>query len=172
VKLTPTHFIVLGLIEQLGEATPYDMKQLVAISLGNFWTVQHAQLYSEPERLAQAGYLSERREQGGRRRRTYTLTAQGREALAAWKDELTADLSELRQPGLLKLFFGSDPSALAAVQLDAHRAKLAEYERMHSELASEMHEGQRLALEAGIELEGAFVRFWERLAGATSGGKP
>ena len=76
-RLTPTSFIVLGLIELSGEATPYDLKQAVGRSLGNFWSLQHAQLYSEPERLAEAGYLKERREEGGRRRRHYSLTAEG-----------------------------------------------------------------------------------------------
>ena len=38
-----------------GEATPYRLKQMVAASVGNFWTLQHAQLYTEPERLAKAG---------------------------------------------------------------------------------------------------------------------
>ena len=60
LRLTPTSYIVLGLIEAAGEATPYDLKRMVAVSLGNFWTLQHAQLYTEPERLAAAGHLSER----------------------------------------------------------------------------------------------------------------
>jgi DNA-binding PadR family transcriptional regulator len=74
IRLTPTSYIVLGLIEGGGEATPYDLKQAVAASLGDFWTLQHAQLYTEPERLAGAGYLKERREEGGRRRRHYSTS--------------------------------------------------------------------------------------------------
>ena len=57
IRLTPTSYIVLGLLEAAGEATPYDLKQMVAVGLGNFWSLQHAQLYTEPERLAGAGYL-------------------------------------------------------------------------------------------------------------------
>ena len=57
--------MVLGLIEFAGEATPYQLKQVAAVSVGNFWTLQHAQLYSEPERLAAAGLLDEKREEGG-----------------------------------------------------------------------------------------------------------
>ena len=45
---------MLGLLEMSGEATPYELKQAVAVTLGSFWSVQHAQLYSEPERLAKA----------------------------------------------------------------------------------------------------------------------
>ena len=64
IRLTPTSYIVLGLIDAAGEATPYDLKQTVGLSLGNFWSLPHAQLYAEPERLAVAGLLSERRESG------------------------------------------------------------------------------------------------------------
>ena len=52
IRLTPTSYIVLGLLELAGESTPYALKQLVAGSVGYFWTLQHAQLYTEPERLA------------------------------------------------------------------------------------------------------------------------
>ena len=87
LRLTPTSYIVLGLLERAGSATPYELKQRVARSVGNFWSLQHAQLYTEPERLAGAGYLTERRERGGRRRRHYSLTAAGRWALAEWRAE-------------------------------------------------------------------------------------
>ena len=52
IRLTPTSYIVLGLLEFAGESTPYGLKQLVSASVGNFWTLHHAQLYTEPERLA------------------------------------------------------------------------------------------------------------------------
>ncbi|CAA9496763.1 MAG: hypothetical protein AVDCRST_MAG17-1035, partial [uncultured Solirubrobacterales bacterium] len=60
--LTATSYIVLGLLERAGEATPYELKQAIARSVGNFWSVPHSQLYSEPERLSKAGLLAERRE--------------------------------------------------------------------------------------------------------------
>ena len=78
VRLTPTSYIVLGLLEFAGESTPYGLKQLVAGSVGYFWTLQHAQLYTEPERLAKGGYVTETREQTGRRRKLYAITAKGR----------------------------------------------------------------------------------------------
>jgi PadR family transcriptional regulator AphA len=162
-RLTPTSYIVLGLLEVCGEATPYDLKQLLAGSVGNFWTVQHSALYAEPERLAGGGYVSERREQGGRRRRRYRVTAKGRRALRDWAAEPTADFTELRDPGLLKLFFGADPAKLAAPQLDAHTAKLAEYESLHAAMDGAGPKGPRLALEAGIAHEREWVRFWKRL---------
>jgi DNA-binding PadR family transcriptional regulator len=163
-RLTPTSYIVLGLLELGGESTPYGLKQLVATSVGNFWTLHHAQLYTEPERLAKAGYLTERREKGGRRRRLYAITESGRTALDDWRAEGTTSLGELREPALLKLFFGADPAQLAAVQIPAHRAKLAEYEAIREGMPEAVPEGPRLALEAGIRHELGSIEFWERFA--------
>jgi DNA-binding PadR family transcriptional regulator len=163
IRLTPTSYIVLGLLELCGEATPYDLKGLVAMSLGNFWTVQHAQLYTETARLAAGGLLHEKREERGRRRKLYSLTRTGREALSTWTAEPTSELYELRDIGLLKLFFGADPQTISADQLDAHRKKLAEYEELHA-AASDAPEGPRLTLESGIAHEQVYVEFWERLA--------
>ncbi|HWB69112.1 MAG TPA: PadR family transcriptional regulator [Solirubrobacterales bacterium] len=171
IRLTPTSYIVLGLIEAAGEATPYDLKQMVAVSLGNFWSLQHAQLYTEPERLAGAGLLSERREEGGRRRRHYALTASGREALSQWRLEPTDELTELRDLALLKVFFGADPKTMAAAQLPAHRAKLAEYEALQASVAAEMPEGPRVSLQAGVEAERIWVEFWSRLRDDDQGGE-
>ena len=164
LRLTPTSYIVLGLLEQAGSATPYELKQRVARSVGNFWSLQHAQLYTEPERLAGAGYLTERRERGGRRRRHYSLTAAGRWALAEWRAEPTGELSELRDLGLLKLFLGADPGPLARAQVEAHRERLAGYERLKAADTGAEPRGPWLALESGIGHEREWVSFWERVA--------
>jgi DNA-binding PadR family transcriptional regulator len=164
VMLTPTSVIVLGLVEAAGEATPYELKQGVAASVGNFWSVPHSQLYAEPERLAKAGYLSERREEAGRRRRLYRITAQGRQALEAWRREPPEELGELREPGLLKVFFGADPREVARVQLELHRAKLAEYEERARHDPGTGPRGPWITLQAGIRHSKEWVAFWEELA--------
>jgi PadR family transcriptional regulator, regulatory protein AphA len=161
VNLTPTSYIVLGLLERAGGGTPYDLKRMVAVSIGNFWSLQHAQLYTEPERLAAAGLLSERREDGGRRRKTYALTKRGRTALEEWRRTPTDELSELRDPALLKLFLGADPSELAPLQLEAHRRKLAEYEDRRDTDPGDGPRGPWIALEAGIAHERVWIDFWK-----------
>jgi DNA-binding PadR family transcriptional regulator len=161
--LAPTSFIVLGLIELSGEATPYELKQAVALSLGNFWSLQHAQLYSEPERLFAAGYLKQRREEGGRRRRHYSLTAKGRRALEDWRKAPADRIYEIRDIGLLKLFFGAEPSTVAEAQLDLHREKLAELEALRGFDSGEEPRGPWLTLEAGIRHERVTIDFWEEL---------
>jgi PadR family transcriptional regulator, regulatory protein AphA len=162
ISLGPTSYVVLGLLELAGEATPYGLKQMVAASVGNFWSIPHSQLYSEPARLAEAGYLEERRESGGRRRKHYSLTDAGRRALREWTERPAERHWELRDPGLLKLFFGADPSRLATEQLETHRARLKLYEQQISRPGAGF-EGPRLALEAGIGHEREYVRFWSRL---------
>ena len=164
IGLTPTSYIVLGLLEAAGSGTPYDLKRMVAASIGNFWSLQHAQLYTEPERLAAAGLLSEKRERGGRRRKTYSLTADGRAALKEWRETPTDELSELRDPALLKLFLGADPAKLAQPQLDAHHAKLAEYEARRETDPGEGPRGPWLALDAGLAHERVWIDFWEGVA--------
>ncbi|HEX6752985.1 MAG TPA: PadR family transcriptional regulator [Solirubrobacterales bacterium] len=164
IRLTPTSFIVLGLVEAAGEATPYDLKNMVGASLGNFWSLQHAQLYSEPQRLATAGYLAERRETSGRRRRHYRLAAEGKRALREWLAEPTAELTEMRDLALLKIFFGANPVEMAAEQVEAHRNKLAEYEDIMKQAGADLPPGVRLSLEAGILAERTWLDFWSRHA--------
>lgn len=161
--LSPVSYLVLGLIDQAGEATPYDLKQMAA-TISGLWTLRHDQVYRETERLAGHGLLDEDREEGGRRRRRFTITREGRAALKEWLATPTTDFTELRDQGLLQLFFGADPAALAALQLDIHVERLAEYEQMHSAITAEVPDGMRLALEAGIGHEREWVRFWKKLA--------
>ena len=162
-RLTPTSYVVLGLVEMIGEATPYRLKQAVAMGPGEFWSLPHTQLYSESERLAGEGLLAERRERGGRRRRVYRLTAAGRKALEEWRSEPTPELYEIRDAGLLKLFLGAEPGPLADAQLEAHRAKLRWYEEMRAAADGGAPEGAMLTLEAGIGHEREYIRFWSRV---------
>jgi PadR family transcriptional regulator, regulatory protein AphA len=166
MELTATSYIVLGLVEQLGEASPYDLKQAVAGSVGNFWSVPHSQIYREAARLEEAGHLSSRREwtPGGRERRLYRLAPQGADELDRWRRELPDAMPQLRDPGLLKLFLGADPRPLARARRDAHRRKLEEYEARRRLDPGVGPRGAWLALDAGIGHEREWVRFWSEIA--------
>ena len=159
VRLSTTSYAVLGLLEKCQPATPYQLKQAAQVSIFHFWTIPHTQLYTECARLAEAGLLSEEREEGGRRRRVYRLTLAGIDALGTWRTTPDTELYELRDPGLLKLFCGADPVAVAREQLEQHRQRLALYEQLA--LGQEaMTEGMALALEAGTGHEREYIRFW------------
>jgi DNA-binding PadR family transcriptional regulator len=164
LRLTPTSYIVLGILEWGGTCTPYEMKALVAQSVGNFWTLQHAQLYTEPARLARAGYATEERERRGRRRKRYAITRAGSEALAEWLESPTTAVPELRDHALLKLFFGADPTTVAPAQIEAHERKLEEYEAIRDQIAGNVPRGPWLALEAGIRAERRWLEYWRWVA--------
>ena len=168
--LTPTSYVVLGLLATNGPSTPYEMEQVVDLSLGHFWSFPHSQLYSEPGRLAERGLVDEAREPGGRRRRTFTLTDAGRTALQDWlgtPDESPGG-TEIRDLGLLRLFFGAaarsedDVTANARTQARAHHEKLAVYDELVP-VVDETHVAATLRL--GRAYERAAAAFWDELAG-------
>jgi len=166
ISLTPTSYIVLGLVNQAGEATPYSLKQMAAATIGHFFSIPHSQIYAEPDRLAEGGFLSVRREETGRRRKHYSLTAKGRKALEEWLESPTEEMYELRDPGLLKLAMGSDAKALARAQLPRHEERLRHFQEILRVLeASGATRDQRLVVESGIGHEREYVRFWKRVAG-------
>ena len=173
-RLTPTSYLVLGLLAREGPSTPYDLEQHVRATLGNFWSFRHTLLYSEPPRLAALGLVTETRETAGRRRRLFAITPSGMSALTSWLDRPSDAPTELRDPGLLQLFFAdlaSDEARLrlAERQLAIHQAKLAAY-REDARLErrpDRPRRGQRTVehwrgatLPMGLRYEGAAVDFW------------
>jgi len=174
IRLTTTSYAVLSLLELLGEATPYDLKQALERSIENFWPVPHTTFYEEPARLAKAGYLSQSQEQGGRRRKRYALTETGREALREWADSPGSPPSQYRDEGMLKVFAGADPNVVFAERGDWHRAKLAELEGYLESLRAGAAErddrwrGAEATLVGGIayhrQMLDTFERFIERPA--------
>ena len=168
-SLTPTSYLVLGLVGHLGRATSYELKRAVAETIGGFWSVPHSQLYAEPMRLEGLGHLVEEQEATGRRRRTFALTKSGRAALDAWLGLPTDDGTELRDVALLKLYFGGQaaPGAVrrvAAHAADVHRSRLHSYESLVAEPPSraDLHQLAILALAARYEAEA--LAFWEAVA--------
>jgi PadR family transcriptional regulator, regulatory protein AphA len=128
IRLTQTSYAVLALFRHLGEATSYDLKQAIEVSIENFWQVPHTTAYDEPARLAAGGYLTVRQEPGGRRRKLYALTDLGLEALTAWTADPVAAPPQLRDETMLKVFAGADPAPLLPPRRAWHEAKLAELE--------------------------------------------
>ncbi len=171
-RLRETSYLVLGMLEGLKRATPYDLKQAAESSSKYFWTVPHSLLYSECERLAKEGLLKEEREQTGRRRRIYNITKAGTDALNAWRAEPGKAVSELRDLGYLKLFFGADPAMLARTYLPEHEATLQRFEELrNSSDATQVPRGPRLAFEGGIGHIREHVRFWKQILDEQTSGE-
>jgi PadR family transcriptional regulator AphA len=164
-QLTPISYVVLGMVAE-GATTSYDMKQKASRSVGYFWNFPHSQLYAEPGHLVELGLLDEEREAEGRRRRVYTLTTAGRKALDDWLREPTSEQPQIRDAGLLKLFFGEGLSAdeiaeLARAQEEAHRARLAVYETKADTVTNPNHAA---VVRAGLLHERTFAEFWREIS--------
>ncbi|MEN3264720.1 PadR family transcriptional regulator [Pseudonocardia sp.] len=170
VRLSPTSYVILGMIALRGPSTPYDLKRAVGHSVGYFWNFPHAQLYSEPDRLADLGLLALSVEDSGRRRKTYSLTDRGRAALRAWLAAPTDEHFQMRDIAELKLFFNEvgDPDnvpSLAAEQIKQHEERIAVYEGMVERFGDDPASRPRMiTLELGLEMEHAALRFWTALA--------
>lgn len=151
LRLTGTSFAVLSLVEMCGRATPYELKQALEQSVANFWPVPHTTFYAEPARLARGGFLSVEQEQGGRRRKLYSLTDAGREALREWAASPELSPPQLRDEGALKIFAGGDPLPILRSRYEWHRAKLIELEGYLAHLADAPEDsGVKASLEVGI----------------------
>jgi PadR family transcriptional regulator, regulatory protein AphA len=164
-KLNATSYVVLGMLSY-GPATSYQLKQQVSRTIGNFWAFAHSQLYDEPARLVTAGLVSQTTEEGGRRKRTYSITDEGRRALAEWLSEPTLEQTEVRDTGLLKLFFGMGATPdnirqLAKDRYESHRDRADGYLRQRAEIESLADRWQLKTLELGMRFERTVEKFWK-----------
>ena len=163
-KLNATSYVVLGMLCH-GPATSYDLKQRIAYTIGNFWAFAHSQIYDEPTRLVADGLVSETVEQGGRRKRTYSITGSGRAALREWLATPTQEQTEVRDLGLLKLFFATfgeraDLLQLARDRYESHRATADSYVELHDRIADVVDPWQVKTLELGMRYERTVEQFW------------
>jgi DNA-binding PadR family transcriptional regulator len=171
-ELTPTGRVILGMLA-LGKNTGYEIKQFVDRSTRFFWAASYGQIYPELRRLEAQGLVRGRPEpSGGRARTVYELTEAGREALSAWLTSPSDPSYELRDEGMLKLFFSD---ALPERRIENIRAMRALCERKLAALqAIEPHAAQgplgpELTLALGITTTKCMIHWCEaterRLAG-------
>jgi DNA-binding PadR family transcriptional regulator len=118
---TATKYVVLGMLG-FGAKTGYDIKGIVERSTRFFWAASYGQIYPELNRLEKAGLIDGTdAPRGARRRKEYTLTDAGRAELVDWLQR-PAQMPELRDESLLKLFFSDElPLEEALEQLRMRR---------------------------------------------------
>lgn len=98
-------YVVLGMV-RLGARSGYEIKRTVEQSIRFFWTISQVQIYPSLQRLEEAGLITGRADpRGRRRRRVYEITEQGEAALRQWLGRAEPMPFELRDTGLVKLFF-------------------------------------------------------------------
>ena len=158
--LSPTARVILGMIT-FGKRTGYDIKAFVDKSTRHFWAASYGQIYPELRRLEQQGLVRGRPEPtGGRARTVYELTNAGHAALKQWLQDAEEPLYELRDEGMLKLFFSDVAPQLRPELVHALKArqerKLAQL-RAIEDHAKQGPPGPYLTLRLGLAQTEAFI---------------
>ena len=168
MELSPTAYVILGLLS-LGPKSGYEIKAFVDRSTRFFWAASYGQIYPELRRLAEAGLIEgEARPAGGRRRTVYAPTAAGRRRLRDWL-ELDPEVYEMRDEGLLKLFFADATGGRSAIDTLAakrrHHLEVVEVLRAIEPLAASKRERFPLVVcRYGIECNRWMADWCQRMA--------
>ena len=167
-SLSPTARVILGLLH-FEPRTGYDIKRVTDRSTRFFWGASYGQIYPELRRLEAAGLVESHQEPRGRvPRRVYRLTEDGRLAFASWLSEPEVQY-DVRDEGLLKLFFGE---AMPDAQLEElvqrrrewYRGAAALFRQIGEEVGPlEAEDPSGHVLRYGIELMEWNADWWERL---------
>src|SRR5215207_6211629 len=177
MELSATAKVILGMLAARPRSG-YEIKTLVDSSARFFWAASYGQIYPELKRLEEAGLITGAdASQGARQRTVYKLTAKGKRAAREWI-ERAPQVFELRDEGLLELFFAGsiEPrrSAEIARERAAHSAAVAAELRAVKEAIEHRHEaegpeyspdaGSLTVLRYGIELNEWAAEWFERAA--------
>jgi DNA-binding PadR family transcriptional regulator len=165
--LNPTAYVILGMVRS-EPRSGYEIKGLVDTTTRFFWAASYGQIYPELKRLSEAGFVEGvDAPTGGRRRTVYAITAAGEEELKAWLRQ-PPDTYEMREEGLLKLFFADALSPEEAAEIlramRAHRLAVSEQLRAMEPTALEKQDPFPLiVLRGGIEFTEWFADWCERM---------
>ncbi len=121
MELSATAKVILGMLAARPRSG-YEIKQLVDHSARFFWAASYGQIYPELKRLEDAGLVAgSDASQGARQRTVYKLTAKGRRAAREWINS-KPEVFELRDEGLLELFFAGSIEPARTAEIARERA--------------------------------------------------
>ena len=167
MELSATAYVILGMV-RAQPRSGYEIKAMVDRTTRFFWAASYGQIYPELKRLSEAGLIAgSDSPTGGRRRTVYEITADGEEELKAWLRQ-PPQTFEMREEGLLKLFFaGALPpgEAVGIVRaMRAHRLAANAQLRAMEEEKGEMEDPfPMIVLRGGIEFTDWFADWCERM---------
>jgi len=170
MELSPTAYVILGMINR-EPRSGYEIKALVDDTTRFFWAASYGQIYPELKRLSEAGLVEGVDAPRGERKRTvYAITADGEDELKDWLRQPPQTV-EMREEGLLKLFFaGVLPPEQAAETLRAMReyrlgiaARLRAMEPSAEEKLEKDDPYPLMVLQGGIEFNEWFADWCERM---------
>jgi len=166
VDLSPTAYVILGMVSREARSG-YEIKAAVDGSTRFFWAASYGQIYPELKRLSEAGLVEGVDAPRGERKRTvYAITDAGMVALTDWLRQ-PPQTSEMREEGLLKLFFADvlpREDALATLRaMRGHRRELAARLRGMEPKTLEKDPFSLMVLQGGIEFNEWFADWCERM---------
>jgi DNA-binding PadR family transcriptional regulator len=166
VDLSPTAYVILGMVSREARSG-YEIKGAVDESTRFFWAASYGQIYPELKRLSEAGLIEGVDAPRGERKRTvYAITDAGMAALTDWLRQ-PPQASEMREEGLLKLFFsGVLPAEDALATLRAMRERRQELATRLRGMEPETLEKDPfslMVLQSGIEFNEWFADWCERM---------
>ncbi len=167
MELSATAYVILGMVSR-EPRSGYEIKAAVDNTTRFFWAASYGQIYPELKRLSEAGLIEGiDASRGDRKRTVYAITADGEAELVDWLRR-PPETIEMREEGLLKLFFsGALEPAEAVETLRAMRAiRLDLSERLHAmepEKAELKDPFPLMVLQAGIEFNEWFAGWCERM---------
>jgi DNA-binding PadR family transcriptional regulator len=170
MELSATAYVILGMISR-EPRSGYEIKALVDETTRFFWAASYGQIYPELKRLSEAGLIEGVDAPRGERKRTvYAITAAGEQELKDWlrKPPQTA---EMREEGLLKLFFSGvlapEEAAETLRSMREYRLGIAARLRAIEPRAEEKLEQDDpfplMVLQGGIEFNEWFADWCERM---------
>ena len=112
-ELRSADYGFLGML-LLTPMSAYQIKKAMEGSISHFYSAAHSQVYQQANRLVRDGYVKEKEEPGGRRKRILSLTPKGRKAAIEWLKDPEAE-DQLYSELLVKTFFtgyASDPKRM------------------------------------------------------------
>jgi PadR family transcriptional regulator AphA len=166
-QLSATAYVILGMVSK-EPRSGYEIKAVVDGSTRFFWAASYGQIYPELKRLSEAGLVvGVEAPTGGRRRTVYEITADGEEELKNWLRQPPATY-EMREEGLLKLFFADllprEEAAKILRAMRAHRLEVAAQLRAMEPSAEKKEDPFPLmVLRGGIEFTEWFADWCERM---------
>jgi PadR family transcriptional regulator AphA len=141
MELSATGKVVLGMLAARPRSG-YEIKQLVDQSARFFWAASYGQIYPELKRMEQAGLVTgSEASQGARQRTIYKLTADGKRAAREWIEQPPQTL-ELRDEGLLGLFFAGSINPERTPEIARERAAIAREKAAELRAIEEMVDGK------------------------------
>lgn len=166
-SLSATAYVILGMI-RTEPRSGYEIKAAVDGTTRFFWAASYGQIYPELKRLSEAGLVvGVDSPTGGRRRTVYEITADGEEELKTWLRQPPATY-EMREEGLLKLFFANALPREEALEIlramRGHRRAVSRELRAMEPAAAEIEDPFPLiVLQGGIEFTEWFAEWCERM---------